>query len=295
MISYLWQVALHSGTMGLILYVWVHRVGLPAGRTRQRLLALLLVLPLVTAAIPWRASVEFGERVAWLNSARLLAIPLAVGFEGVHLGHVLAAGGAFIVLLTIWQEILPALGRRAPSDGPAPEALVASARTRPGWELCEVLVTGEPAMAVATSGRPGHPRLIVSRGALEILAREELEAVLTHEHAHWQAGRWWQTHAMFAVRLLQSHNPVAMWAFREYCIEMEIGCDAAAVAGRDPRLLARVLLRVYQDTDPRDLAARAALRKRVDVLLAGGPDVTLPSFTLPVISAVMLVVLPWLV
>ncbi|MDP2053194.1 MAG: M56 family metallopeptidase [Acidobacteriota bacterium] len=295
MISYLWQVALHSGTMGLILYVWVHRVGLPAGPTRQRLLALLLVLPMVTAAIPWRTSVEFGERVAWLNSARLLAIPLPVGLEGVHLGHVLAAGGALMVLLTIWQEILPALGRRAPSDGPAPEALVASARARPGWEQCEVLVTGESAMAVATSGRPGRPRLIVSRGALEILNREELAAVLTHEHAHWQAGRWWQTHAMFAVRLLQSHNPVAMWAFREYCIEMEIGCDAAAVAGRDPRLLARVLLRVYQDTDRRDLAARAALRKRVDVLLAGGPDATLPSLTLPAISAVMLVVLPWLV
>lgn len=295
MISYLWQVALHSGTMGLILYVWVHRIGLPAGRTRQRLLTLLLVLPMVTAAIPWRASVEFGERVAWLNSARLLAIPLPLGFEGIYLAHVLAAGGALMVLLTIWQEILPGLGPRAPGDGPAPEALVTSARARAGWEQCEVLVTGEPAIAVATSGRPGRPRLVVSRGALETLNREELDAVLTHEHAHWQAGRWWQTHAMFAVRLLQSHNPVAMWAFREYCIEMEIGCDAAAVAGRDPRLLARVLLRVYQDTDRRDLAARAALRKRVDVLLAGGPDDTLPSFTLPAISAVMLVVLPWLV
>lgn len=295
MISYLWQVALHSGTMGLILYLWVHRVGLPSGRTRQRLLALLLVLPMVTAAIPWRATVEFGERVAWLNSARLLAIPLPVGFEGVHLAHALATGGALMVLITIWQEILPALRPRAPSDGPAPEALVASARTRPGWEQCEVLVTREPALEAATSGRPGRPRLILSRGALETLKREELEAVLTHEHAHWQAGRWWQTHAMFAIRLLQSHNPVAMWAFREYCIEMEIGCDAAAVAGRDPRLLARVLLRVYQSTTRRDLAARGALRKRVDVLLAGGPDDTLPPFTLSAISAVMLVVLPWLV
>jgi hypothetical protein len=71
-ISYLWQVALHSSTMGLILYVWVHRVPLPSGQTRRQLLALLLVLPMVTAAVPWRATVEFGERVAWLNSARLL-------------------------------------------------------------------------------------------------------------------------------------------------------------------------------------------------------------------------------
>jgi hypothetical protein len=295
-ISYLWQVALHSGTMGLILYVWVHRVGLRSGRTRRHLLALLLVVPMVTAAIPWRASVEFAERVAWLNSARLLAIPLPVGFEGVRLAQVVALGGALMVLVTLWQELLPALRPRAASDGPAPEALVTSARTRPAWEQCEVLVTREPAVAAATAGHPGRPRLIVSRGALECLNREELEAVLTHEHAHWQAGRWWYTHALFAIRLLQSHNPVAMWAFREYCIEMEIECDAAAVAGRDPSLLARVLLRVYQTTDRRDVAARAGLRKRVDVLLTDAAgDTGLPSATLPAISVVMLVVLPWLV
>lgn len=41
---------------------------------------------------------------------------------------------------------------------------------------------------------------------------------------------------------------------------------AAAVVGHDRRLLARVLLRVYHTADGRDVAARSALRKRVDVL-----------------------------
>lgn len=300
MISYFWQVALHSGTMGLILYLWVHRVGLPAGRTRQQLLGLLLVLPMVTAAVPWRSTIEFGERVAWLNSARLLAIPLPFADGDIRVAHVLALGGILMILLTVWQEIVPALRHvrlsAGPPDSPAPGDLVTAARSRPGWECCDVRVTHEAAIAVATTGRPGRPRLIVSRGALSALSPDELDVVLSHEHAHWQQGRWWRTHALFLVRLLQSYNPVALWAFREYCIEDEIACDAAAVTGRDRRLLARVLLRVYQTTDGRDLAARSALRARIDVLLAADPaDVSLPFFVLPLVSLVMLVVLPWLV
>jgi Zn-dependent protease with chaperone function len=299
-ISYLWQVALHSGTMGLILYIWVHRVGLPSGRTRQHLLGLLLVLPMVTAAVPWRSSVEFGERVAWLNSARLLAIPLPWGDGDFHVGDIVALGGVLTILLTVWQEIVPALRHLLQSTGsstaPPPDGLVAAARSRVGWEHCAVHVTDEAWVEVATTGRPGRPRLIVSHGALTALTTEELDAVLTHEHAHWQQGRWWRTHLLFVIRLIQSYNPVALWAFREYCIEDELACDAAAVAGRDPRLLARVLLRVYQTTDGRDLAARSALRKRVDVILAGGPaDAAPPPFVLPAVSLVMLMVLPWLV
>jgi len=62
--SYLWQVALHSSVMGLILYVWAHRVGLPSGRTKRRLLMLLLVLPMLTAAVPGRDSVDFASALA---------------------------------------------------------------------------------------------------------------------------------------------------------------------------------------------------------------------------------------
>lgn len=295
MISYFWQVALHSATMGLILYLWVHRIGLPAGRTRQHLLGLLLVLPMVTAAVPWRSTVEFGERVAWLNSARLLAIPLPLADGDIHVAHILAVGGLLTILLTVWQEVVPAQ-RPLSVPVPPPDGLIAAARSRVGWEHCDVRVTGGASIEVATTGWPGRPRLVVSRGALAGLSPDELDAVLTHEHAHWQQGRWWRTHLLFVVRLIQSYNPVALWAFREYCIEDEIACDAAAVAGRDPRLLARVLLRVYQSTDGRDLAARGALRKRVEVILAGGPaDAPPPPFLLPVVSIVMLGVLPWLV
>ena len=291
--SYLWQVALHASVLGAILYIWVRRLGLPPGRTRRRLLVLLLVLPLVTAAVPGRAGLEFAERVAWLNSGRLLAVPL---FAGLRVHHAVLLLFAAMAALTFWQELAAFLRRPRAAALPAPESLGLMARGLPGWSRCAVSVSGDPSILVATGGWPGRPRLIVSRGALDALSAEELEVVIAHEHAHWQRGRWLASHALFLVRLLQCYHPVALWAFREYCVELEADCDAAAASGRDPRVLARVLLRIYQGTDLRDVAARAVLRRRVDLLLAGGPESAgLPPATMAAAAALMLVVLPWIV
>jgi len=291
--SYLGQVTLHSVVMGVIFYAWAHRIRLPSGRTKRHLLALLLVLPPITAAIPGRATVEFGERLAWLNSARLLAVPLP---GGLHLTHLLLAIAAVFAALTIWQEVIPSFERVDRSAAAAPASLTALARALPGWEHCLVLMSPGEAVMLVTTGVPGRPRLVISRGALRTLTGPQLDVAMRHEHAHWIGGRWWWSHALFGIRLLQSGNPVALWVFREYCLEIEIDCDAIAATGPDVAVLARVLLTVYQDTGPRDIATRQALRRRVDVLLGGGPaNAALPAFTVLAASGVMLVVLPWLV
>jgi len=291
--AYLWQVTLHSFVAGVIFYTWAHRVRLPSGRTKRHLLGALLVLPLVTAAVPGRDTIEFGEHVAWLNSARILAVPLP---GGLHVADVMLVFAVVFTAVTVWQELLPSFERHRKGAEPAPEALVAQARALPGWAACTVLISPRPSIHIATAGRPGRPQLIVSRGALLRLTPDQIDATTRHEHAHWADGRWWVSHALFAARLLQSGNPVALWVFREYCLENEIDCDAIAVTGRDPRVLARVLLMVYQSADRRDMAARQALRRRVDVLLAAGPvDHALPMPTVVAASALMMAVLPWLV
>ncbi len=291
--AYLWQVALHSSIMGVIFYVWVHRVGLPSGSTKRRLLTLLLVLPMITAAIPGRGTVEFGERMAWLNSARILAVPL---IGGLHVYHVALMIALLAIALTLWQEVLPALRQPRTMDSGVPEPLLAIVRVQPGWDGCRVALSPATTIMLATGGLPSRPRLIVSQGALQALSEQELGAVVLHEHAHWSAGQWLSSHALFLVRMAQCYNPVALWVFREYCNEVEIACDAVAVKGRDPHRLARVLLRIYQSTNRRDVATRGSLRKRIDVLLAGGPqDGALPPLTVAVASGVMLLVLPWIV
>jgi Zn-dependent protease with chaperone function len=257
------------------------------------LLALLLVLPMVTAAIPGRGGVEFGERIAWMNSARVLAIPLP---WGLHVSHLVLLVALMTMLVSVWQEVWPSLRRPYRGGSPAPESLLSLVRSMPGWEQCDAYVLPTDAIVLATGGRPGRPRVLVSRGAVESLTAPELEVVLRHEHAHWQAGRWLRAHGLFAVRMLQCYNPVALWAFREYCSELEIGCDAAAVQGTDPRVLGRILLRLYEAADRRDVAARGALRKRVNVLLAGGPqDDALPRYTVAAATVVLLITLPWIV
>lgn len=291
LLTYAWQVGLHSWVLGFILYVWVRRAHVPSGRTKRILLVLLLVLPLVTAAIPGRASVEFGERIAWFNSWRILAVPLGHRF---HLLDVVLLISGLSILLTLWQELRPWHARPHTTDEPPPDSLLAIARTLPGWEDCRVMLSPSESIVLASTGGRRRPKLIVSKGALAALSAEELHLAIAHEHAH---GRFWtESHALFLVRLVQCYNPIALWAFREYCLEIEVACDAQAVAGRDPQSLARVLLKIYQSTDPRDPGSRSMLRKRVDILLAHDlNDAALPAATIAAAAVVMLLVLPWVV
>lgn len=291
--SYLWQVALHAWVLGLILYAWARYVGLPSGGTKRRLLALVLALPPITAAVPGRSSLEFAEGTAWLDSARVLAIPLAWDWR---VSHLIFTGAMAMVLLTIWQEVSVAAHRPKPSRAAPPASLVARARALPAWARCDVALVADASILVATTGRPGRPRLLVSIGALAGLDDAELDTVLAHEHAHWQNGRWWQLHVLYVLHLLQCYHPVSLWAFREYCVEVEVACDAAAAGKGDRRRLARILLRLYRSTDPDDAAARAMLQKRVDVLMAGGPvPASLPTPTVVAAAGLMLLVLPWIV
>ena len=292
--AYAWQVVFHSFVAGTILYVWAHFVELSSGRAKRFALAALLVLPLVTAAVPGRTSLEFRAAGAWLDSSRLLAVPLGGPARVWHVVVVLAAGTAVV---TIVQEIVPALRRRRLGLRPAPESVERLCRALPGWEKCRVRVRPGRRVHLATSGRPSRPRVLLSEGAIESLGPDELLVALRHENAHWSSGRWLLSHVLFALRLLQLHNPVALWSFREYCVEVEIQCDAEAVAGSDPRLLARTLLDLYDSTHRRDIAARAAFRKRVDLLLErDGPALEAPTpRTVIVASCLLLGALPWLV
>jgi hypothetical protein len=292
--AWLWQVALHSATTGFLLYAWARRVRLPSGHAKRRLLVILLVLPLVTAAVPGRGSAEFRDRLAWLDSGRVLAIPLGAG---ARVYHVVLLVGLATVAVTFWQEVWPALRRARTGPGQLPPPLGALVRGLPGWAACEIRSSPSESIVVATGGWPGRPCLIVSRGALSRLGTDELAVAIRHEHAHWQAGRWLRSHGLFVVRLLQCHNPVALWAFREYCLEVEIECDASAVAGRDPGVLARALLAIYESIHRGDVAARSALRKRTSVLLGDDPvdDGALPPATIAVAGVILAAVLPWLV
>lgn len=305
LVAYLWQVALHSFLASLAFYAWSRHQPLAPGRPKRVLLAVLLVLPLVTAAVPGRASAAFRDELAWFDSSRLLALPLA---GDLRFAHLVAAAGGVVLVVTLVQEVLPTLRRPRRGARPAPAELVARVRALPGWERAGVdligvepigvgglIAGGDPGAAVA--GPPWRPRLLLSAELLERLDEGALAAVLRHEHAHHRPRSWWAVHALFAARLVQCVNPVALWLFREYLVEVEIDCDRQAAAEGGERPLARALLALYERTDRGDLAARATLRLRVDLLLGRRPAAGFEPGprTLASASALLAVLLPWVV
>lgn len=292
---YLWGVVVHSAIAGTLFFAWSRRLATPPGAARRVMLVVALLLPLLTAAVPGRADFDFRAESAWLDSARVLALPLA---GPVRLWWLVVAVGGLAALATSWQELLEPwlLARRRRPGAPLPE-LASMVRALPGWQRCTPRALEDAHLVVATTGRPGRMELLVADSVRQRLAADELAAVIRHEHAHWRRGRWWWTHLLFLARLLQLHNPVALWLFREWVVELEIQCDRDAVAGQDPRPLARALLAVYLATDPRDVAARATLRRRVDLLLGRHPPAGSEPGWVVLVTAVLLLALglPWIV
>lgn len=293
-VAFLWQAALHSVLAAGLFYAWSRQLDLRSGPVKRCILCLLLTLPLLTAAVPGRSGFDFREDTAWLDSSRILAVPLIAGMQVYHVVLVLAV---LTVAASLWQEVMPVFRRAAIDALPAPDPLVQRARQEPHWEHCHVQLIPTDHVFLATAGWPGRPRLLVSEGALRQLPNEEMDAALRHENAHWRNGRWVLTHALFAIRMAQCYNPVALWAFREFAIEIEVRCDADAVAGRDPKPLVRALMKIYEATDPRERAVRSTLRKRVDALLGTEePAPGDPPAPAVVVAAVLLTcMLPWIV
>jgi Zn-dependent protease with chaperone function len=293
--SYLWQVSLHSLVAAAVVFTWASHLGLPSGRSRRLLLALLLALPLVTALVPGRRGDVFRDRMAWFDSARLLELPVLGDVRVVHLALALFAAATAV---TLWQELGALRGRRrGDPELPVPEAVRLLVASLPQWESCRVAVDPGGEIGVVTGGLPGRPWLALTRGALDRLSAAELEAVVRHENAHWKDHRWLGSHLLFGFRIIQCYNPLALWVFREYTIELEIACDREAAAAVGPRPLARALLKVYEETDRRDSAARATLRKRVDTLRGRVrlDDAALPATVVAAAALLLLGCLPWIV
>jgi Zn-dependent protease with chaperone function len=291
-------VALHSFLAAIVLYAWARHLELPSGRPKRLLLALVLVLPLATAAAPGGDLPGFRDRLAWADSQRLLQLPVVPWLsEEIRVLHLVLAAGVVTTIATLVQELLPVLERSRLRGDPISLEVGRFARTLPGWERLRIDVVDQEGPLVATTGVPGRARLLVSPRALQLLHRDEMAAVLRHEHAHWIRGRWLLVHLLFTARAIQFYNPVALWVFRHFSLEYEIACDRDAVAGASPKPLVRALLLFYEATHPGDVATRRALRRRVDALRGRFPvdDAALPWSSVVAAAILLLVLLPWVV
>ena len=178
------------------------RVHEPRQRMALRVVALaypLVLFPAILAAFPFRTGEEFGESWALFAGRRWEDL----GFLGVGLLHwwvaAFAAAGAALFLL----DLVPLVrARRRPRPVPAapdPQSAAILREELPG--LAEAFRLPPPPVVFLDRDAPvlfctGVRRhaIVISRGAVRLLDRQELRAALAHELAH-----------------LARHDPAASW------------------------------------------------------------------------------------
>lgn len=111
---------------------------------------------------------------------------------------------------------------------------------RPEPDLGAVLVDHAQPAAYCVAGR--HPTVILTTGALDVLAPGQLDAVLAHERAHLA----WRHHRLLALarigRMALPFLPLMRDAEAQITRLVELHADDTATKARDPRSLATALV-----------------------------------------------------
>ncbi|HYU16630.1 MAG TPA: M48 family metalloprotease [Candidatus Acidoferrum sp.] len=224
-------------------------------------------------------------------------------------------GGTVIVF--VFQELGPTLARLRTRRGVARagDARLAASVERIGarFGAAGAIRTRAPLPAPArleTDARIAalaglwRSQILVSRGLLEVLDDDELDAVVAHELAHHVRGGNLRMLGLWLVRSAQAHSPAALLLFRQIVEMQELTCDAlAARMTGAPAALASALLKSRRAAapprEPRsavDAILRRAdielTRQRVTALLDGAP-VSDPSALAIMASSLLLGALLW--
>ncbi|SDT85719.1 Protein of unknown function [Verrucomicrobium sp. GAS474] len=220
------------------------------------------LLILLAEAVPFFRARPGWRRLWWIASAGAFLLPLfpifataALPFPVLALCVAWAAGTAFLLLRLAGQTWLTARRwnrRRLVAEGPLP-ALLEDCKAKAG-------VTAPIGLVVAPEGELSgpallgwlRPRILLPADLAATWSREELEAVLLHELAHFRAldipGDW-----IFSLaRAVQWFNPFAHLAYRRWRIAREEAADAATLSllaeteNDAPRFYGDLLLRLVK-------------------------------------------------
>lgn len=237
-----------------LLKIW--EVRHPVLRARFRLLVLALPVvswPVFQLLSPSRGSEAFRAGPALIDLNAWLALqPL-----GIPLFYLLIAVMVANAIVFIVQEFLPALKQQLFSVPLACEATPARIE-RALAKVCQkvgispesvsICITSQEEPVAYTAGLLNQ-RMVVSKGMVDALDDEELEAVLAHELAHRLRRDNRSGWAILSLGVLMLYNPLALLGLRLIAQERERACDDIAVHVTGKSLaLASALLKVAKQT-----------------------------------------------
>jgi len=240
------------------------RVREPRQRMVLRLVAVgypLVVFPALFLAFPLRGEEAFHDGPALLVARRWGEVHLL----GVGLFACWLALFAGLGTLLFLMDLVPLLrGRRRPRPVPADPDPESAASLAELPALARALGVAAPPVVFLARDQPvlfctGVRRhaIVVSRGAIRLLDREELRAALAHELAHLARHDPGVSWGVMAARALMFFNPAFQVLSRALARDAEwLADDRAAEACSDPLALASGLLKLHRAT-----AGVAAVRR----------------------------------
>ncbi len=269
------------------------------------LLAVLAVLlagpvPALLARATWLRRTPAATMLLWQGVA-LAAVLSALG-AGLSLATLQGWGTPAVLALVVTSVVVVRLGMSGHRVGTSLRALRRHHReqldllTRRRGRL-SVLETEQPLAYCVPSLKSS--RVVVSQGALDRLAPEELAAVVAHEHAHLRA-----RHDLVLEAFSVLHRAFPRWvssasALREVRTLVEVLADRRAVREVGAQPLARALVGLAGGATPAaTLGAAGDVVDRIDLLQASARPLQAVLVTLAAVGVVVLpttfVVAPWL-
>lgn len=194
-------------------------------------------------------------------------LPLLVDDRGLS-GHSLADAATLLPILALTTSVLWVLSGLVRAA--VALRLYLRRRSRGSGPLGSTVVD-DAGIIVAVTGL-GRPRLLVSRGALRVLDRQELAAGLTHELGHLRRGHRPILLAASVLGGLARLLPGTRAAERELAFSLERDADEYALRrGRDPLALASAICKAAQGTRAQlpaiALGGRGQVTLRLEYLL----------------------------
>jgi Zn-dependent protease with chaperone function len=283
------QAIFHALVASLFVEALVRSWGVREPRQRMALRAVALAYPIVLfpallAAFPFRGGEDFGETWALFAGRRWADVRLlGAGLLDWWLVAFAAAGTALFLL-----DLVPlVLARRRPRLAGAPpdaaSAAALAAELAPlaaafGLPVPPVTFLDRDAPVLFCTGVRRHA-IVLSRGAVRLLDRDELRAALAHELAHLArhdpAASW----GLMALRALLFFNPAFQVLSRAVAKDAEWRADEAAARACGDRLaLASGLVKLHRATSGapavrRTLPLAAALVEPLDRARSLGVEV----------------------
>ncbi|MBK8010539.1 MAG: M48 family metalloprotease [Deltaproteobacteria bacterium] len=271
---------------GLVALVWMQgfrRIVAPRSPELSAALGVLgLMLPPIVMGAHALDPIAWPD--TWIAVRTALWIQRAIEIPPVPWLLALFFVGTTLVFLV--QELLPALGRRrarrrasTSSDPRWTNALVRVTRAAQIAQMADTAKTARVTAAVvetqnafAAAAGFGQPAIQISRGLLDRLADDELDAVMAHELGHIVRGGNGRRLLIWLLRGLQAPSPAALICFRTFVEVEEEACDAwAARLLKTPGALARALIEVE--------------RQRARLLGPGSPEAAAPRRAFEIVEA----------